>query len=124
LRRSQSICRGIGAGCAALSAFTAASAQVAPPSRHLPRRRRRLRRFLGIYRGIGAGCAALSAFTAASAQVAPLSRHLPESLGKGALTGGSLRGIAYVELTLKYRSPLSFPFVKTAKRGNDAKDRF
>ena len=99
------IYRGVGAGCAALSAFTAASAQVAPLSRHLPWHRRRLRRSLGIYRGIGAGCAALSAFTAASAgvpaslsafaaasagvpaslsaftvasaQVAPLSRHLP-----------------------------------------------
>ena len=43
--------------------------------------------------------AALPAFAVASAQVAPLSRHLPESLGKGALTGGSQRGIAYVELT-------------------------
>jgi len=59
-----------------------------------------LRRSSGICRGIGAGCAALPAFAAASAQVAPLSKHLPESLGKGALTGGSQRGIAYVELTL------------------------
>ena len=99
LRRSLGICCGVGAGCAAFLAFAVASAQVAPLSRHLLWRRRRLRRSLGICRGIGAGCAALPAFAVASAQVAPLSRHLPESLGKGALTGGSQRGIAYVELT-------------------------
>ena len=48
---------------ASLSAFAAASAQVAPLSKHLPWHRRGLRRSLGIYRGVGAGCAALSAFT-------------------------------------------------------------
>ena len=97
---------------AALPAFTVAPAQVAPLSRHLPWRRRRLRRSLGIYRGIGVGCAALPAFTAASARVAPLSRHLPrhrrefppvfrhllEPIGKSVLTGCLQRWIAYVEL--------------------------
>ena len=34
-RQSLGIYRGIGAGCAALSAFTVASAQVAPLSKHL-----------------------------------------------------------------------------------------
>ena len=65
LRRSLGIYRGIGAGCAALSAFVATSAQVAPLSKHLPRHRRRLRRSLGICCGVGAGCAALLAFAAA-----------------------------------------------------------
>ena len=75
--KSLGICCGVGAGCAALSAFAVASARAAPLSRHLPWHRRGLRRSLGIYRGIGAGCAALSAFAVASARVAPLSRHLP-----------------------------------------------
>ena len=65
------------AGCAAPKAFAATSAQVAPLSKHLPRRRRRLRRYQSICRGIGAGCAATKAFAATSAQVAPLSKHLP-----------------------------------------------
>ena len=78
---------------ASFSAFAAASAQVAPLSRHLPRHRRRLRRFLGIYRDIGAGCAALKAFAAASAQVAPLSRHLPRHRRRLRRSLGICRGV-------------------------------
>ena len=68
LRRSHGICRDIGAGCAALKAFAATSAQVAPLPKHLPRHRRRLRRSQSICRDVGAGCAALKAFAAATVE--------------------------------------------------------
>ena len=77
LRRSQSICRDIGAGCATPKAFAAASAQVAPLSKHLPRRLRRLRNSQSICRDVCAGCATPKAFAATAAQVAPIPKHLP-----------------------------------------------
>ena len=80
LRRSQSICRDVGAGCATLKAFATTSAQVAPLSKHLPRRLRRLRNSQSIGRDVCAGCATLKAVAATSAQVAPLSKHLPRRL--------------------------------------------